>query len=207
MTFRWFFVACRLLFVTGCFGNFLVAQQISSVPKGGEAAPPIYVLYRMMFRHIAELDTAAGDLDTRKVPGGPELRRKFQKDMGLSDATAAALKKSAVLCNQQLGAQDAKAVQVVTAAKAQDAQKAEDRETPAGPVASAATKTMLETLEQERTEISKSCMTGLQTALGARAFNDIDVYVRTVIAGRTVVVQPAMTRPVAPLSSVVKGGN
>ncbi len=182
----------------------LSAQQVAAIPSGGTAAPPTAVLYRMLFRHIVATEDAAGELDTQKKSGGDELRGRFQKELHLSNADATKLKSQASACTKQLSDQDARAIKVVAAARTQDASATPGQ----APVASASTKGQLDVLEQERSDMTQACIQALQSALGTRTFGDLEVYVKTTMAGRTVVIRPPMTKPTAPLPDpgAVTGG-
>jgi hypothetical protein len=158
------------------------------------AVPPVYVLYRMMFRHLAELDAAAANQDAQKLSSGPQLRAAIQAELRLSDSDAATLKAGASACLQKLDAQDAKASQVVTTARtAIQAPGNAD----ASAISSAAIQ-QLQGLENERTSISQGCIQALQASLSPGAFAGIDFYVRTVV-GRATKFQPPVITPITPL--------
>jgi hypothetical protein len=150
----------------------------------------------MLFHYIAAMDAAAAGLDAKNQGSGSGLRGEFQKRLALSDADTAALKASAAACNLQLSNEDSKAQGVITAAKAALPVVAGQP-----PVLPTATIANLSQLEQERTSISNGCVQALQKAVTARAFSNIDVYVRTAFAGTTVAARPPMYQQTVPLSS------
>jgi len=144
------------------------------------------VLYRLFFRHVAALDTAAAQLDAAGKAGGNALRTEYQNSLFLSDAQAALLRQNAVNCNSSLDQQHASALPTITAARASIASL------PAGAsiAPSPALTATLATLEQARTDISNACIASLHAGLGDQMFSNIDVFVRTKFVRQVSTVPP-----------------
>lgn len=94
----------------------------------------------------------------------------------------------------RLAAEDAKALAAITTGKA--AIKAGDAST------AAAVRKQLLQFDEERDALTQSCIQSLQSSMSGHSFQDLDVYVRSVIGGNTVAVKPPLVVPTAPLSEV-----
>ena len=175
---------------------------LGAAGTGGDSIP-VPTLYRILFRHMNSLEATADDLDGKKQSGGDELRGHFQKELNLSDPEAAVLKSAASDCGRKLDAQEGRALAAIQAAKAKDVPGAPGK----APVPSVSTKAMLAALEQERLDISTGCVASLQSGVSSQTAAAVDMYVRTVIAGKTVVKPPVIAVPTEPLSKMQKGGH
>lgn len=198
------------------------AAPPSSVPK--------LVLYRMLCHHIGTLESSAASLDATNKAGASDLRNYYRDALHLTAAEAATLKVTAASCNIQLSQQDALARQAVTLARNLAGlpvlQSPGDATANASSISSSSTLTpaqaamlpvvqsatpanagsILTQLEQGRADISNGCILALQSSLSKRTFQNIDVYVQTVLATRASATQPPLIRPKAPLSGIPVNG-
>jgi len=189
--------------VASSFAGIAAAQTVSAQPAASASAAnsvPAYALYRMMFQHVASLESAASDLEAKgNNSGGADLRKYYENALKLTPSETAQLKQSAAACNKQLAQQDTLAQQAIATAHASG--------TSTAPLTSAAL-AQLTQLEQGRTAISNSCIQSLQASLSATTFGKIDVYVRTVVASHASASRPQLAQPKAPLSaSAATGGS
>jgi len=109
------------------------------------------------------------------------LRSWYGSILRLAPSQLAALKKSAQDCSTSLDQHQQKAMPAIAAAKAQNG----------GSNGPHVVRPQLVALEQERTAISFGCIQNLQTAMGNRKFNDIDVFVRSTFAQKVSKLPPA----------------
>ena len=182
--------------------------QPGASSASGPVGAPVYVLYRLFFRHLAALDAQAAKLDAAGQSGGDDLRSSYQKSLLLTDAQIALLKQNAASCNASLDQQHASALPTITAGKAALANLPPG--TPPSPPSPSLLAT-LATLEQARTDISNGCIASLHAALGDRTFANIDVFIRTKFAQKVSSVPPAgapfgKTPPVRIGSTLAAGG-
>ena len=193
-----------------------IAQTMSSpsTPSASAAnSVPAYALYRMMFQHVASLESAASDLEAKgNNSGGADLRKYYENALKLTPPEAAQLKQSAAACNKQLAQQDTLAQKAIATAHASGiftAPVASPGSAGQTPPATTAVLSQLTQLEQGRTAISNSCIQSLQSSLSATTFGKIDIYVRTIVASHATAGRPALAQPKAPLSAsaATAGGN
>ncbi len=205
-------ILIAVVLFAAAFSGSAAAQSAGTTSSSGtlpttQAPPtgvPVYGLYRAFFQHVASLENSASDLEARgNKGGGSDLRKFYEKALGLTPPEAAQLKKSAASCNSQLAQQDSQAKTVVANAHAAAAAAA-GLNTAQGltqPLPSTAL-TQLQQLEQGRTAISNSCIQSLQSSLSARTFSNIDLYVKTVIAGHASASHPPLQKLTPPTISV-----
>ena len=168
----------------------LLAQTLTTATQGTpQSGAPVYVLYRLFFRDVAQMDTIAAQLDAAGKSGGDKLRGWYQQSLVLTADEAAVLKQSAVNCNQALAQHQQQVQPVVTAVQSQLA-------TLVTPPASFTPPPQLVALETQRTAISNTCIQNLHSALGDRKFTDIDVFVRTKFAQRVSAIPPFANAPI-----------
>ena len=160
-----------------------LSAQVAVTAASGPASSgtPAYILYRLFFRDIAALEAAAAKSDAAGLSGRDLAPRGYQRALSLSDAEKVALNKTAAECNLTLDQHQQKAQPIILAM-----QKANAALSAAGSLPD-----QLAALENERTAISNACIQSFQSAIGARKFADIDVFVRTKFAQKVSAILPA----------------
>ncbi len=147
-----------------------------------------YVKYRVFFRHLANLDQHATEVEA-KGKNGDGWRTHEQRAIGLNADEGTILKQIAYDCNQAVEDQDAKIKAGLDAFRAQY---------PHGQFAKVEPPQELVQLWQERTQIITSHIEQLKSALGGPSFYKVDRYVQTLY-------KTAVTTPPVPATSPTGG--
>ena len=101
--------------IVGCLATVQLSAQTKGYgPQSKPVPPTLPNLYRHFFAYQLHLDRKADELE-KQGKNAQEFRTRYQKRIGLSDASYAALRTSARSLESKLAAKDAEAVKIIQA--------------------------------------------------------------------------------------------
>lgn len=164
-------------------------QSKATVIQTGQAASPSvampeHVPYMFLFHHLSFLNQKAAELD-KKGKGKSTLLLRFRQDAGLSDAQFQQLLQVALDCERQIAEEDKKAEAIINSVKA----RYPEGRIPEGQAPPPLPPELL-TMQQERDAAVLRPRDRVRTALGEKAFADLDAFVQSHIAPKVERVSP-----------------
>ena len=177
------------------FASIVYGQTTTTLAPGSVPTP---VLYRFFFRHLANLDVQANNVDAQGQDGS-DLRNYYQTILSLTGQETASLKQGGSRCMTAVKQVDQQAQTIIQQLRAPF---------PGGyiPPGSAPPppNPQLTQLTQTRDSVTNSQIQALQTALGPATFEKVDNYVKTQFASQVSTVPIA---PNPPTGGPLVGGN